>query len=94
MFREFLQWHEFNSCERCYGRDRRPRGFSCRSQFLCLAFAQLTFRESMRDIENCLRAMPVKLYHAGFRGRTSRSTLAHANREHDGKIYAGIVVYV
>ena len=85
---EFLPRHEFNSCVRRYGGDRRPRGFSCRDQFLCLAFAQFTFRESLRDIETCLRAVPTKLYHAGFRGRISRSTLADANREHDWQIYA------
>ena len=59
------------------------RGFSCRDQFLCLGFAQLTFRESLRDIETCLRAIGSKLYHAGFRGKISRSTLADANRAHD-----------
>ena len=85
---EFLPRHEFNSCVRRYEGERRPRGFSCRDQFLCLAFAQLTFRESLRDIETCLRAVPTKLYHAGFRGRISRSTLADANREHDWQIYA------
>ena len=68
--------------------DRRPRGFSCRDQFLCLAFAQLTFRESLRDIETCLRAFEPKLYHAGFRGKVSRSTLADANRTHDWRIFA------
>ncbi len=87
-FMEFLPRHEFNACVRRYGGDRRWRGFSCRDQFLCLAFAQLTFRESLRDIETCLRAVPTKLYHAGFRGRVSRSTLADANREHDWRIYA------
>lgn len=85
---EFLPRHEFNACVRRYGGNRRLRGFSCRDQFLCLAFAQLTFRESLRDIETCLRAVEPKLYHAGFRGRVSRSTLADANRSHDWHIYA------
>jgi hypothetical protein len=85
---DFVPRHEFNACVRRYGGDRRPRGFSCRDQFLCLAFAQLTFRESLRDIETCLHAVGSKLYHAGFRGRVSRSTLADANRVHDWRIYA------
>ena len=85
---EFLPRHEFHSCVRRYGGDRRARGFSCRDQFLCLAFAQLTYRESLRDIETCLRAVPTKLYHAGIRGRVSRSTLADANRTHDWRISA------
>jgi hypothetical protein len=84
----FLPRHEFNTCVRRYGGDRRERGFSCRDQFLSLAFAQLTFRESLRDIETCLGAVESKLYHAGFRGRVSRSTLADANRAHDWRIYA------
>jgi hypothetical protein len=85
---EFLPRHEFNTCVRRYGGDRRHRGFSCRDQFLCMAFAQLTFRESLRDIVTCLRAVDSKLYHAGFRGSISRSTLADANRVHDWRIYA------
>ena len=85
---EFLPRHEFNACVRRYRGDRRLRGFTCRDQFLCMAFAQLTFRESLRDIETCLRAMGKKLYHAGFRSRVSRSTLADANRVHDWRIYA------
>jgi hypothetical protein len=85
---DFLPRHDFNLCVRRYGGDRRPRGFSCRDQFLCLAFAQLTFRESLRDIETCLRSFQPKLYHAGFRGNVSRSTLADANRVHDWRIFA------
>src|SRR5215210_7894546 len=85
---DFLPRHEFNACVRRYDGDRRLRGFSCRDQFLCLAFAQLTFRESLRDIETCLRAVGPKLYHAGFRGAIARSTLADANRVHDWRIYA------
>ena len=87
---EFLPRREFNACIKRYGGDRRQRGFSCRDQFLCLAFAQLTFRESLRDIETCLRALGPKLYHAGLRGKISRSTLADANRTHDWHIYADL----
>lgn len=85
---DFLPRHDFDAAVRRYGGQRRPRGFSCRDQFLSLAFAQLTFRESLRDIETCLRAVQPKLYHAGFRGTVSRSTLADANRVHDWRIYA------
>lgn len=85
---EFLPRHDFNACVHRYGGDRRPRGFTCRDQFLSLAFAQLTFRESLRDIETCLRAVQPKLYHAGFRGAIARSTLADANRVHDWHIFA------
>jgi hypothetical protein len=85
---DFLPRRDFNACVSRYGGDRRPRGFSCRDQFLCLGFAQLTFRESLRDVETCLRALGPKLYHAGFRGKISRSTLADANRAHDWRIYA------
>lgn len=84
----FLPKREFHACVERYQGQSRPRGFSCRDQFLSLAFAQLTFRESLRDIETCLRAFEPKLYHAGFRGKISRSTLADANRAHDWRIYA------
>jgi hypothetical protein len=85
---EFLPRHEFDRCVRRYHGKRRVREFSCRDQFLCMAFAQLTYRESLRDIETCLRAMQPKLYHAGFRGRIARSTLADANEHRDWRIYA------
>jgi hypothetical protein len=85
---DFLPRREFNACVANYSGNRRSRGFSCRDQFLCLGFAQLTYRESLRDIETCLRALGPKLYHAGFRGKVSRSTLADANRAHDWRIYA------
>ena len=85
---EFLPRREFNACVSRYNGNGRLRGFSCRDQFLCLSFAQLTFRESLRDIETCLRALGPKLHHAGFRGKVSRSTLADANRAHDWRIYA------
>jgi hypothetical protein len=85
---DFVPRHDFDACVRRYDGNRRLRGFSCRDQFLCLAFAQLTYRESLRDIETCLRALAPKLYHAGFRGQVSRSTLADANRAHDWRIFA------
>jgi hypothetical protein len=85
---EFLPRHEFNQCVRRYRGNSRARGFSCFDQFFCMAFAQLTYRESLRDIETCLRAMGPKLYHAGFRGRIARSTLADANEHRDWHIYA------
>src|SRR5450432_3512917 len=85
---DFIPRHDFNACVGRYGGNSRPRGFSCRDQFLCMMFAQLTFRESLRDIETCLRALEPKLYHAGFRGKISRSTLADANRVHDWRIFA------
>jgi Domain of unknown function (DUF4372) len=85
---DFLPRRAFNACVTRYRGERRSRGFSCRDQFQCLAFAQLTFRESLREIETCLRALGPKLYHAGSRGQISRSTLADANRAHDWRIYA------
>jgi Domain of unknown function (DUF4372)/Transposase DDE domain len=85
---EFAPRHEFNACVKRYRGDYRTRGFTCRDQFLCMAFAQLTGRESLRDIETCLRAVSAKLYHAGFRSRVARNTLAKANERRDWRIYA------
>lgn len=85
---DFIPRHDFDACVKRYVGDSRSRGFTCRDQFLSLAFAQLTFRESLRDIETCLRSFSSKLYHAGFRGKVSRSTLSDANRAHDWRIYA------
>jgi hypothetical protein len=85
---DFLPRHEFNKCVRRYQGNYRTRDFSCLDQFLCLVFAQLTGRESLRDIETCLRAMQPKLYHCGFRGHIARSTLADANETRDWHIYA------
>lgn len=85
---EHLPPHEFQKCVARYAGDYKFRGFSCLDQFLCLAFAQLTYRESLRDIEACLRSVQSKLYHMGFRGKISRSTLADANEAHDWRIYA------
>jgi len=75
-------------CIRRYRGNRRVRRFSCRNQFLAMAFAQLTYRESLRDIEACLGAIPDKLYHLGFRGPVSKSTLADANERRDWRIWA------
>ena len=85
---DFMPRHDFDACVRRYDGDCRPRGFSCRDQFLCLAFAPLTCRESPRDLETCLRALEPKLYHAGSPGKVSRSTWADANHAHDGRIFA------
>jgi hypothetical protein len=85
-----LPAHEFHRCVSRYGGDRRHRGYSCMDQFLAMAFAQLTWRESLRDIEACLRSMQPHLYHLGFRGRVSRSTLADANETHDWRIWADL----
>ena len=79
---------EFRRCVERYRGDYHLRGFSCWDQFLCMAFAQFTYRESLRDIEACLRSSPDKLYHMGIRGRVSRSTLADANETHDWRIFA------
>jgi transposase len=85
---DFLPRHEFNKCVNRYQGDYRVNNFSCHDQFLCMAFAQLTYRESLRDIETCLRALQPKLYHAGFRSMVARNTLANANRQRDWQIYA------
>jgi len=85
---DFVPKHQFNQCVRRYRGNYRLRTFSCFDQFLCMAFAQLTFKESLRDIETCLRAMEPKLYHAGFRGRIAKSTLADANEKRSWQIYA------
>ena len=78
--------HDFNACAKRYRGDYRSRKFTCREQLLCMAFAQLTFRESLRDIETCLNSLGPTLYHAGFRNRVSCSTLADANRLRDWRI--------
>jgi hypothetical protein len=85
---EYLPYKEFSRCVHRYGGERYVKSFSCMDQFLCMAFAQLTYRESLRDIECCLRAHPSKLYHMGLRGHVSRSTLAHANENRDWRIWA------
>jgi hypothetical protein len=85
---EFLPRYEFRLCVDRYHGDYKVQSFSCWDQFLTMAFAQLTYRESLRDIEACLRAKSTKLYHMGIRGRVSRNTLAHANQVRDWRIYA------
>jgi transposase len=84
---DFLPMHQFRRCVDRYQGSYRVRSFTCFDQYLCMAFAQLTYRESLRDIECCLRAMDKKLYHTGFRGKISRSTLADANETRDWRIY-------
>src|SRR6202011_4265870 len=91
---DFIPVHEFRRCvARCRGQ-YRVRSFSCWDQYLSMAFAQLTYRESLRDIEACLGSMQSKLYHLGFRGKVARSTLADANEAHDWRIYADFAQYL
>jgi len=85
---DFLPRRDFNACVERYRGSYKCRGFSCRDQFLAMAFAQLTYRESLRDIEICLRALGTKLYQAGFRSKISRSTMADANQRRDWRIFA------
>lgn len=84
----FLPRRDFDRCVRQYRGNYRTRHFSCFDQWLCMAFAQLTYRTSLRDIETCLNALKPKLYHAGFRGTIARNTLAQANQNRDWRIYA------
>ena len=85
---DFLPKKKFRQCVNRYNGNYRVRSFKCYNQLLCMAFAQLTYRESLRDIECCLRAMREKLYHMGIRGKVSRSTLADANEVRDWRIYS------
>jgi hypothetical protein len=85
---EHVPSYEFQKCVARYEGDSYPRGFSCLDQYLAMSFAQLTYRESLRDIEACLRSVGPKLYHMGLRGKVSRATLADANERHDWRIYA------
>ena len=80
--------HEFRRCVQRYSGNFKMQRFSCLDHFLCMSFAQLTYRESLRDIEACLRALKTKLYHMGIRGNISRSTLSYANEKKDWRIYA------
>jgi len=84
---DFLSPYEFRLCVERFGGNYKVKSFSCWDQFLCMAFAQLTYRESLRDIQVCLRAAQTKLYHLGIRGTVSRNTLAHANQVRDWRIY-------
>ena len=83
-----LPKREFDRCVLKYKGNYRVRQFSCLDQFLCMAFAQLTCRHSLRDIETCLNSMKAKLYHIGIRGPIARNTLAQANQKRDWRIYA------
>ena len=85
---DHLPWKSFGRIVERYGGDHRVREFSCANQFRCMAFAQLTYRESLRDITTCLRAQSAKLYHLGIRGTVARSTLADANETRNWRIYA------
>jgi len=85
---EFLPHQEFQKCVARYAGNRYLKNLSCWDQYLAMAFAQLTYRESLRDIEACLRSVGGKLYHMGFRGKVARSTLADANESRDWRIYA------
>jgi hypothetical protein len=87
---DFMPRHIFRQCVARYHGEHQVKSFTCRDQFLCLAFAQLTYRESLRDIEACLRAQSQKLYHMGIRGKVSKSTLADANENRDWHIYADL----
>ena len=85
---DFLPIKKFRRCVDRYNGNYRVRSFTCFDQLLCMAFAQITSRQSLRDIETCLRAMQSKLYHCGFRGNVSRTTLAKANENRNWRIYA------
>ena len=85
---DFIPAYEFRKCVERYNGNYKIITFSCWDQYLCMAFAQLTYRESLRDIQACLRATQFRLYHLGIRGKVSRNTLAHANQTRDWRIYA------
>ena len=85
---EHLPMHTFRRCVRRYHGHHKVQSFTCLDQYLCMVFAQLTYRESLRDIETCLRSQRHKLYHMGLRGNVSRNTLANANATRDWRIYA------
>jgi len=85
---DFIPAYEFRKCVLRYNGNYKVKSFSCWDQYMCMAFAQLTFRESLRDIQVCLRMAQPKLYHMGFRGQISRNTLANANQVRDWRIYA------
>lgn len=87
---DFMPMHTFRRCVARYHGDRNVRSFTCLDQYLCMAFAQLTYRESLRDIEACLRAQQQKLYHMGIRGTVAKSNLADANEQRSWHIYADL----
>jgi hypothetical protein len=85
---DFLPWRRFDTCVRRYGGDHKIKTFPCSEHLRVMAFAQLTYRESLRDVETCLRAVKTKWYHMGLRGGISRNNLSNANRQRDWRIYA------
>jgi hypothetical protein len=85
---DFLPWRRFDTCVRRYNGDRKIKTFPCSEHLRVMAFAQLTYRESLRDVETCLRAVQSKWYHMGIRGGVSRNNLSNANRQRDWRIYA------
>jgi hypothetical protein len=85
---DFFPSFHFHQCVDRYSGNYKVISFTCLDQFLCMAFAQLTYRESLRDIEACLRGAKPKLYHMGIRSKVSRNTIAHANETRDWRIYA------
>ena len=89
---EFLPMYEFRKCVERYHGDYKVLSFTCLDQFLCMAFAQMTFRESLRDIQACLRSKQNKLYHMGIRSQVSRNTLSNANNQRDWRIYADLAM--
>jgi len=89
---EFLPMYEFRKCVERYHGDYKVLSFTCLDQFFCMAFAQITFRESLRDIQACLRSKQNKLYHMGIRGQVSRNTLSNANNQRDWRIYADLAM--
>jgi hypothetical protein len=87
---DFMPMHTFRRCVTRYQGDYKVKKFTCLDQYLCMAFAQITYRESLRDIEICLRTQEQKLYHMGIRGKVSRSTIADANEQRNWNIYADL----
>jgi len=87
---DFMPLHTFRRCVARYQGDYKVKKFNCLDQYLCMAFAQITYRESLRDIEICLRAQAQKLYHMGIRGNVSRSTIADTNEQRNWQIYADL----
>ncbi len=87
---DFMPLHTFRRCVTRYRGNNNVRSFNCLDQYLCMAFAQMTYRESLRDIEACLRAQQQKLYHMGIHGTVARSNLADANEQRDWRIYADL----
>ncbi|MCF8025814.1 MAG: DUF4372 domain-containing protein [Desulfobacteraceae bacterium] len=85
---DYIPMHSFRSCVKRYQGNRKIKSFTCHDQYMRMAFAQMTFRESLRDIEACLKAQKKKLYHMGIQGTVARNTLANANKVRDWRIYA------